>query len=169
MGTPMQQPVQILPISEEHIESLHRALDSVARERLHLAMLEAPPLDAFRAVVLANLARGIPEVVALDGDQVVGWCMISLFNREVFEHRGNLGMGVVKAYRRRGIGQRLMTHALQKAKDMGLERIELEVFASNTPAIALYEKMGFVTEGIKTRARKLDGEYDDVVQMALFL
>lgn len=169
MGTPMQPPVQILPISEELIESLHRALDSVARERSHLAMLEAPPLDAFRAVVLVNLARGIPEFVALDGDRVVGWCMISLYNREVFEHRGTLGMGVVKAYRRMGIGQRLMTHALQKAKDMGLERIELEVFSANTPAICLYEKMGFVTEGVKVKARKLDGAYDDLLEMALFL
>lgn len=62
-----------------------------------------------------------------------------------------------------------MAHDLQKAKGMGLERVELEVFASNAPAIALYEKMGFVTEGVKKRARKLDGLYDDVVQMALFL
>lgn len=165
----MQESVQILPIEEGHIESLHRALDSVAQERFYLALQEAPPLETLRAVILGNLARGIPEFVALDGDQVVGWCQISLFNREVFEHRGTLGMGVVQAYRRRGIGQRLVAHALQKAKDMGLERVELEVFASNAPAIALYEKMGFVTEGVKKRARKLDGLYDDIVQMALFL
>ncbi len=164
-----QPPVQILPIAEEHIESLHRALDSVARERLYLALQGAPPLETLRAVILTNLARGIPEFVAIDRDQVVGWCQISLFNREVFEHRGTLGMGVVKAYRRMGIGQRLMTHALQKAIDMGLERVELEVFSSNGPAVALYKKMGFVTEGVKVKARKLDCKYDDVVQMALFL
>ena len=45
--------------------------------------------------------------------------------------------------------------------------IELEVFASNTAAIALYRALGFVTEGTKRRARKLDGEYDDNVVMAL--
>jgi RimJ/RimL family protein N-acetyltransferase len=48
-----------------------------------------------------------------------------------------------------------------------MERIELDVFASNKAAIALYLKLGFVTEGVKRRARKLDGEYDDNVFMAL--
>jgi RimJ/RimL family protein N-acetyltransferase len=41
---------------------------------------------------------------------------------------------------------------------MGLERIELEVFASNTGANRLYEKAGFVVEGVKKKRRKLDGE-----------
>lgn len=43
----------------------------------------------------------------------------------------------------------------------------VEVFASNVPAIALYQTLGFVTEGTKRRARKLDGEYDDNIVMAL--
>lgn len=48
-------------------------------------------------------------------------------------------------------------------------RVELEVFASNTAAIALYEKLGFVVEGRKSRARKVDGAYDDDLIMARFL
>jgi RimJ/RimL family protein N-acetyltransferase len=49
----------------------------------------------------------------------------------------------------------------------GIERIELEVLASNTAAIRLYEKVGFVHEGVKRRARHLDGAWDDNVMMAL--
>ena len=41
------------------------------------------------------------------------------------------------------------------------------MFASNAHALALYEKLGFAREGVRKRARKLDGEYDDVVIMAL--
>lgn len=48
-----------------------------------------------------------------------------------------------------------------------MERAELEVFASNRPAIALYEAAGFVHEGVKRRARKLEGVYDDIVLMAI--
>ena len=43
----------------------------------------------------------------------------------------------------------------------------LEVFASNERAIDLYRRLGFVTEGVKHRARQLDGRYDDNVLMAL--
>ena len=48
-----------------------------------------------------------------------------------------------------------------------MERVELEVLASNLPAISVYEKLGFQRKGVKRRARKLDGVYDDNVIMAL--
>lgn len=80
-----------------------------------------------------------------------------------------MGMGVLPAYRGAGLGRRLLADTLDAARAIGIERVELEVFASNTAAIALYRRMGFAVEGTKRRARKLDGEYDDDVIMALFL
>ena len=41
------------------------------------------------------------------------------------------------------------------------------MWASNVDAIALYHQLGFVEEGIRRRARLLDGQYDDMVEMAL--
>jgi RimJ/RimL family protein N-acetyltransferase len=76
-------------------------------------------------------------------------------------------MGLLAAYRGKGLGGLLAVQAIEAARNGGIERIELEVFASNTTAIALYEKLGFVVEGTKRRARKLDGQYDDNVCMAL--
>jgi hypothetical protein len=51
--------VEIVPIAQDHIESFHRALDFVARERRYLAFLEAPPLESMRAFVLDNISRVI--------------------------------------------------------------------------------------------------------------
>ena len=161
--------IKIEPISEERIERYHRCLDSVARERLHLAFVEAPPLNSTRDFVLSNIAKDVPQLVALRGDEVVGWCDISPMSLEGFTHCGRLGMGVHKDLRRRGIGQRLVDQAIAKAKQQEIERIELEVFASNVPAIHLYTKVGFEVEGVKKNARKLDGVYDDLVEMALFI
>ncbi len=169
MDNSLMHEIKIEPISEERIESLHRCLDSVARERLHLAFVEAPPLDTTRDFVLSNIARDVPQLVAVSGDEVVGWCDISPMNFEGFTHCGRLGMGVHEGYRKRGIGQRLVDQAIAKAKQQGIERIELEVFASNHPAIRLYKKVGFEVEGVKKNARKLDGAYDDLVEMALFI
>ena len=169
MSQAIQQRVQILPIAQEHIESYHQCLDSVARERLYLAWVQAPPLDSTRAFVLSNIAADVPQFVAVTDGEVVGWCDISPFRSEGFQHRGELGMGVCQRYRRLGIGQQLAARTIQRAKEKGLERIELEVFASNVPAIKLYEKMGFVTEGVKKKARKMDSNYDDVVEMVLFV
>lgn len=161
-----QAAIQILPIAEQYIEGFYHCLDEVARERAYLAFVQAPPLASVREFVRANLAGNVPQFVAVHGDRVVGWCDISPERHEGFGHSGRLGMGVLKEYRSRGIGTRLIAAAMDAARERGLERIELEVFASNRPAIGLYEKMGFVVEGIKRKARKLDGTYQDIVCMA---
>ena len=161
--------VKILPIAEEHIEGYHRCLDSVALQRRYIGWVQAPPLRSSRDYVLSNIERGVPQFVAVNGEEVVGWCDISPQRGDGFAHCGTLGMGVLRGFRRQGIGTRLMERTIAEAKERGMERIELEVYASNTPAINLYEKWGFAREGVKKRARKLDGIYDDIIVMALFI
>ena len=97
---------------------------------------------------------------------VVGWCDIVRNPHEGFRHVGRLGMGLLPDYRGRGLGRQLVARAVRAARQAGIERVELEVFASNERAIALYRALGFVTEGIKRRARKLDRQYEDNVFMA---
>lgn len=41
--------------------------------------------------------------------------------------------------------------------------------ADNTRAIALYEKTGFIREGIQRRSVLIDGRFIDTVNMALML
>jgi RimJ/RimL family protein N-acetyltransferase len=160
--------VRIVPTGEEHVGGFHAAVDVVARERRYIALVEAPPIAASLAFVRAVSARGGVHLVAVTADgTVVGWCDVHRGEREGFRHVGHLGMGLLPGYRGRGLGRRLMESAIAKAWEAGMERIELEVFASNARAFTLYEKLGFVTEGVKRRARKLDGRYDDLVLMAL--
>ncbi|MBN2335223.1 GNAT family N-acetyltransferase [Candidatus Bathyarchaeota archaeon] len=161
--------IEIVPIAEEHIESFHACLDSVARERRYLAGVEARPMESTREFVLNNIRCGHPQYVAVYADKVVGWCDIIPMRGIDFNHCGVLGMGVLKAYRGQGLGTSLLDTALDAAKKFGIERVELEVYTSNTVAIGLYVKRGFASEGVKRRARKLDGEYYDIQVMALFV
>lgn len=59
--------------------------------------------------------------------------------------------------RRRGIAARLLEHALQRSRRAGLESVSLEVRTGNAPAIALYQKFGFVVAG-RRPAYYPDGE-----------
>jgi len=55
-----------------------------------------------------------------------------------------VSVAVLEAYRRRGIGRRLMEHALRALKEVyDCKEVYLEVRVSNIPAIKLYEKLGF--------------------------
>ena len=66
----------------------------------------------------------------------------------------------------RGLAARLMEAQLALVAAAGA-RAMLHVRGDNARAIALYERLGFVREGVKRRARKLGGDYDDDVIMAL--
>lgn len=96
--------IEIREIEEADIPGFRECLDSVARERRFLAQLEAPPMEKTREFVRASMERGDIRVVAVDGDNVVGWCDITARRFEGLDHVGELGMGILKEYRGRGIG-----------------------------------------------------------------
>ena len=77
-------------------------------------------------------------------------------------------MGILPEFRGKGIGSRLVEAALDKAWEFGLEKVELEVYTINEPAIALYRKHGFVEEGLHKNYRKLNGQTFDCLAMARY-
>jgi len=101
----------------------------------------------------------------VDG-RVVGWCDIQPMPRETQAHGGVLGMGIVESHREKGIGEALMRATLEAAREAGLTRIELTVREDNLRAKALYEKVGFVTEGVKRKAALFEGKYYDLILMS---
>jgi RimJ/RimL family protein N-acetyltransferase len=159
--------IDIVPIAPEHIEGFHRALDIVARERKYLTLLEAPPLPQTREFVLTLIKNRDLQFVALAAGEVIGWCDIRRHFFPAHAHRGTLGMGIIPAYRGGGLGLRLINTALAQARGAGFVRIELDVYADNRRAIALYESVGFVREGVTRDAVFVDGEYRDAIAMAL--
>ncbi|EJZ18029.1 GNAT family N-acetyltransferase [Rhizobium sp. Pop5] len=159
--------VRIEPITTAHIDGFHRALDIVARERKYLSMLEASPLPQTRDFVMGMIEKGNPQFVAVIADEVIGWCDISRHFFPSHAHRGRLGMGILPAYRGRGLGRRLIETTLRTAREAGFARVELDVYEDNSRAIALYEKVGFKREGIIRRAARIDGRFIDAIGMAL--
>ena len=62
-----------------------------------------------------------------------------------------VSVGVADGYRRQGIGELLLIAAVEHAAARNAETLTLEVRKSNTAAQALYEKYGFVEQGIRKR------------------
>ena len=157
----------VVPIAEEHIEGFRAGLDSVARERRYLTFLEAPTLEDTRRFVRRNIREGYVQHVALVEEKVVGWCDALPIDRPTRAHTGVLGIGVLAEFRRRGIGTALIRETLKKARASGLTRIELSVRQGNASVVALYERFGFVHEGVQRNAIRLDGKYENLICMAL--
>ncbi len=82
-------------------------------------------------------------LVALDGERVVGY----IGSQTVLGEGDMMNLAVAPDYRRMGIGEGLVNALVAALNERGAARLALEVRASNAPAIALYEKLGFVVAG----------------------
>jgi ribosomal protein S18 acetylase RimI-like enzyme len=158
--------IQLVKGSDKYAGSYCHAVDIVAKERKFLASTTGFPLESTMEYVRHIEHNNYAQFFALDSGSVVGWCDILPKQFEGLQHVGVLGMGVIATHRRQGIGRQLLRLALDHAKRVNkIEKVELEVFKSNTAAIKLYAREGFGVEGEKIDSRKLDGAYDNIVLM----
>ena len=155
-------------VRESDQEAFRDAVTAVARERRFLTTVDGFSAERVREWLQRILDGAGVQWLAFDGGRVIGWCDVVRPEYPGFEHSGVLGMGVLAEYRRRGIGRALLERTLDSARTLGLTRVELDVFSTNTAAIELYRQFGFRKEGVKRKARILDGVTDDLICMAVF-
>jgi putative acetyltransferase len=154
-------------INLEKTEAYRSLLATAAEQEKYLGLTEAPPLDALKSAVSESMKSGHPMYMASLESQAIGWCCIYQNMHLNFQHLGQLFIGVLKPWQGFGVGKSLLSIALDKAWLNGLHRIELEVCVSNTPAVRLYSKFGFQTEGIKRNAYYVDNHYEDLLVMSI--
>ena len=81
--------------------------------------------------------------VAVDEGTVAGY----IGSQTVCGETDMMNVAVHPEYRRKGIAEKLILSLIEELKTMESHCLTLEVRASNAPAIALYEKMGFFEIG----------------------
>lgn len=93
----------------------------------------------FEQICLETDADLAQSVVALLGKEMVG---IALLSRR--DPRGWIStVGVLPAFRRRGIARAMLLHLQHRARMLGLRQVTLEVLAENQPGLVLYGELGF--------------------------
>ncbi|HYF58002.1 MAG TPA: GNAT family N-acetyltransferase [Burkholderiaceae bacterium] len=113
--------------------------------RLHLAGMHAasPPGTVFALDLSGLKAPGVTVWSAWAGERIAGIGALRALGD---------GVGEVKSMRthpdflRRGVGARLLEHAIAVARSRGLSRLSLETGSGPAfePALALYRRRGFV-------------------------
>ncbi len=98
--------------------------------------------DSFRQGIEQSIGH---YVAAVQGDELLGYMGFSC----IFEDIELLTVAVAKAARRSGVGRQMMAYLLDYAKRHNVERILLEVRASNNAAMGLYEAFGFEKIGVR--------------------
>jgi RimJ/RimL family protein N-acetyltransferase len=101
--------------------------------------------------------------------KIVGSTTLQKSKTKRISHVAEFGITILKEYSGLKIGTLLMEEVIKWCKENQVEKIELEVFEENIPAIALYKKFGFIEEGRKNKNIKIKGKYINTLLMAKFL
>ncbi len=128
--------IAIVPMHPDHLDSL-ADLES-------LAFSTPWSYDAL-AEELQNPLAVFLVAEDVDAESAVGY----LGMHHILDEGFIANLAVHPAYRRQGIARSLLREAQEYAEAHDLARLTLEVRASNVPAIALYEGMGFARDGIR--------------------
>ena len=128
--------IAIVPMHPDHLDSL-ADLES-------LAFSTPWSYDAL-AEELQNPLAVFLVAEDVDAESAVGY----LGMHHILDEGFIANLAVHPTYRRQGIARSLLREAQEYAEAHDLARLTLEVRASNVPAIALYEGMGFTRDGIR--------------------
>lgn len=145
---------------------------------IRLSALRTAP-DAFGSVYEVEVARSPAELAAriaasvvlgayLHG-RIVGMIALKLETSQKVAHKGFVwGFFVEPIVQNRGVGASLMSALIEVARG-AVEQVTLMVIKGNEPALALYERFGFVAYGLEPKALKTEAGYFDEVLMVKFL
>lgn len=148
----------IRPFARPDYQKLVESIDTVCAEGMMATPFFQPTGDWQHALAETGCLRHLLLVVE-DAGNVIGWCRVFPEN----DHNGTkvtLGIGLLPAYRDRGIGTALVRYSLQWAAHMGYRYIHLTTRADNARAIRVFSRCGFSFTGIRC---------GDLLEMACFL
>lgn len=99
--------------------------------------------------------------------EIIGYVQITAI--EPIHRSANLGVLIGRPEDRgRGLGREAMELTIAFCRNhLNLTRLSLAVHADNAAAVALYEKLGFATEGVLRAAQFIAGRWIDLQLMAL--
>ncbi|MDE1852489.1 MAG: GNAT family N-acetyltransferase [Thaumarchaeota archaeon] len=161
--------IVIRRVARKDLGSMANHWQSLADERRYIATEHVSPEQ--KAVWERSLSDPNMLWVRADiGGRLVGSLSLGRYgNLKKTRHIRNLGMGVVKEFREMGVGSALMDYAIKWADSKELKKVVLSVFSTNNAAIELYEKFGFVREGVRRKQFLIDGKFVDEVMMGRLL
>ena len=159
-------------VKEDDVESFYRMMCLLDEETDY--MLYEPGERQVRTTDLTRLKATVKDtasgqdlllVAENDNGEIVGyiWAERGRLNR--IKHTAYIVVGIRRAYQHQGIGTEFFRLLENWGKENGIVRLELTVECENTGAKSLYEKYGFVIEGLRPKSMKVDGRFVDEYYM----
>ena len=111
-----------------------------------------------------NAAHPSLRLVAVDGEQVLGWAALSPYSdRRCYRGVAEESVYVSAAARGHGVGRALLEALIARAEADGYWTLLAGIFPENAASLALHSSAGFRVLGVHERLGERDGVWRDVV------
>ena len=164
--------LEIREASIENVRDVHRYMSRIFELQLSGLSLRPQGITLEETKKYLPVSLGSREqlcAVAVSGGRIAGQLTFSAYSKPEYTHGGIFGMSVDPEFWRQGVATRLLGFLDSWAAAAGFEKLDLEVWANNRPAIRLYEKSGYTHEGCRRNAIKTKGEVIDLMLMGKIL
>lgn len=92
-------------------------------------------------------------------DAIIAWVSYqSFYGRPAYDKTAELSIYIDEQFRGKGLGQYLLTYALQQAPKHNIEKILAFIFSHNLPSIKLFEKNQFEIWGHLPEVAEMDSQ-----------
>lgn len=116
---------------------------------------------------IQNAVEGKDLLLVAENDKdIIGFLSAQRGVPNRIKHTAYIVVGIRKDFQGKGIGSKFFRKLDLWVLQNKITRLELTVMCNNKMAKHLYEKNGFVVEGIKKNSMVVDGEYVDEFYMA---
>lgn len=139
----------IRPAIEKDLAAINAIYNQAVEQRFCTAHLSPVDMDYRRAWFSAHAGDRYPVYVSEEDEQLSGWLSLGPYrsDRQALAHVGEVSYYVHKDCRGRGVGSRLMEHALELAPSCDLTILVAILLDKNPGSIALLKKFGFALWG----------------------
>ncbi|WP_375501383.1 GNAT family N-acetyltransferase [uncultured Nostoc sp.] len=106
-------------------------------------------------------------VIEVEG-VIAGWLSFqSFYGRPAYSKTAEISIYIAPGFHRCGLGQQLLTQAINESPNLGLKTLLCFIFAHNQPSLKLFETFGFQPWGHLPKVAEIDSLERDLVIMGL--
>jgi phosphinothricin acetyltransferase len=99
-----------------------------------------------------------PLWVVEQNQRIIAWVAFHAFvERPAYHATAEISIYIHENYRRQGLGKKILAHAIEESKRLGLKTLLGYIFSHNEPSIRLFKFFGFEPWGHFPNVAELDG------------
>ena len=118
----------------------------------------------------ARCHAGYPVLVALEGDEVLGYCSYAQFRtKDGYRHSMEHTVYVAHGYQNRGIGDLLLSELIKRAQGNGVHVLIAGIDSANEGSIRFHQRHGFTEVGRLPQVGIKHGRWLDLVFLQLLI